>query len=252
MRRPTPRSARTTSSRRALRAGARHRRRGARRRRSPVPVPPPGPAATAATAAAPPATLRGAPVAVAVGRRRPAGRVARAGVADLGLGCGSGVADSGSGGVGQAGLFERDVGDVVGREAAVGRGVGVVVTEVDLVVVVVDDRRRQSPSDEVPGAPFAAPVPVPVPGLRRLRPPRDPRRRRRFGGPCRIRVRRSRRWHRRPVGPHRSQIRCVRGRERSVGRFVPRERGGAGGGVGRAGGAGRLRGRLVGHRFLLS
>jgi hypothetical protein len=148
--------------------------------------------------------------------------------------------------VGQARLFEGDLGDVVGREAAVGGGVVVVVTQVDLVVVdvVVDvvvvgtgRGRGRGTAGAGPGLATvtSAARSAATPALRRaggIRPVgagvgtavASDRIGRRFGG-CPRRIRR---------------------------RFAPRERGRVGGDLGRARGEGRLRDRLVGHWFLLS
>ena len=138
-----------------------------------APLPPPAPPRPRPR---PPRRRRrfGAVARLAVGRAvAPRPRAARARVADPGLGCGARVADPGPGGVGQARVLERDVGDVVGGQAAVGGGVVVVVAAVDLVVVVVvvavvgarRPRRRAGAGARL-AAVAAAARPAPAPALR--------------------------------------------------------------------------------------
>ena len=124
--RPTPRSARTTSSR-ARRAAS-----PPRDRRStgpPPPVPPPAAAAApdrAATATAPPAAPAGARPASPSASPSAAGA---GGVADPGARarCRAAVADLGPGRVGEPGVLQRVGGEILGGQPAVRRGVGVVV-----------------------------------------------------------------------------------------------------------------------------
>ena len=254
-----------------------------------APLPAPRAAAAAAAAAAAPAALRLglAGGAVRLGRRRAVRSVgawrARPGVADRGraspmLGL-SAPADGESPICGRAvwvrpGLLERDVGDVVGGEAAVGgrrrcsrgRRSAVVGSSMSSIVVGssaspsassaagqvgVDGRCRppasaaSSPLGSVPSS-AAAPFGVADAGfLRRLRPPRRSRRRRRGRSGCRRAL-----PHRRRAHPHRMPGPCAVPVSAGLGAARPST--GVLGACGRVGGGDRLRDRLVGHRFLLS
>ena len=200
--------------------GRRHRRRApppvpvaatVRRRPDRRAAPPAAAAATALRRVAPPLGARRSPSARRRCRRRrrcsprpsPPRPRARGGSRRCGASGPPGrrVADAADGrGVRrEPGFLQRDVGDVVGGHAAVGRGVGVVVTDVRLVVVelvvVVGRRRRVGRTSACRRSRARAAAPAsPVPGLRRLRPPREPRRRRRFGVRPSDRCRRHRPW----------------------------------------------------------